>query len=87
VWLFTLLAGLLLLVVNTKLVYVARFATRGGRIHRQRPGVFWLNRPWLLLPVVKARAAPPPASTLNILFAFQSYAQALWPMRAETRVG
>ena len=56
VWLFTVAAGVALLIVNTKLVHVARFVTRGGRIHRLRPGVFWLNRPWLLLPVLKARA-------------------------------
>ena len=64
-WLFTEEAGILLLVVNTKLVHVARYVTRGGRIHRLRPGVFWLNRPWLLLPVLKARARPP-AATLFI---------------------
>ena len=51
VWLFTVLAGVALLVVNTKLVYVARYVTRGGLMHRLQPGVFWLNRPWLLLPV------------------------------------
>jgi hypothetical protein len=22
-------------------------------VHRLRPGVFWFNRPWLLLPVIK----------------------------------
>ena len=54
-WLFTVAAGVLLVIVNTKLVHVARYVTRGGRIHRLRPGVFWLNRPWLLLPVLKAR--------------------------------
>ena len=57
VWLFTLLAGVALLAVNTKLVYIARYVTRGGLVHRLQPGVFWLNRPWLLLPV-RVPAAP-----------------------------
>ncbi|CAL8467379.1 g6916 [Coccomyxa elongata] len=53
VWFFTLLAGVVLLIVNTKLVWIARYVTRGGMVHRLKPGVFWFNRPWLLLPVIK----------------------------------
>ena len=53
VWLWTAVAGGLLAAVNTKLVYIARYVTRGGLVHRLQPGVFWLNRPWLLLHVLK----------------------------------
>ncbi|KAK9909834.1 hypothetical protein WJX75_008172 [Coccomyxa subellipsoidea] len=53
VWLFTVLAGVVLLVVNTKLIWIARYVTRGGIVHRLQPGIFWFNRPWLLLPVIK----------------------------------
>ena len=38
VWLFTVLAGVVLLVVNTKLVWIARYVTRGGIVHRLQPG-------------------------------------------------
>ena len=43
-WFFTLLAGAVLLVLNTKLVHIVRYVTRGGQVHRLRPGIFWLNR-------------------------------------------
>lgn len=44
VWFFTVLAGAALLVLNTKLVHIVRYVTRGGHVHRLKPGVFWLNR-------------------------------------------
>ena len=44
VWFFTALAGAALLVVNTRLVHIVRYVTRGGHIHRLQPGIFWLNR-------------------------------------------
>ena len=44
VWFFTALAGAALLVVNTKLVHIVRYVTRGGHVHRLQPGIFWLNR-------------------------------------------
>ena len=44
VWFFTVLAGAALLIVNTKLVHIVRYVTRGGHVHRLKPGVFWLNR-------------------------------------------
>ena len=34
-------------------VLIRSYVTRGGVVHRLRPGVFWFNRPWLLLPVIK----------------------------------
>ena len=43
-WFFTVLAGAALLVLNTKLVHIVRYVTRGGHVHRLKPGVFWLNR-------------------------------------------
>ncbi|KAK9829176.1 hypothetical protein WJX72_004342 [[Myrmecia] bisecta] len=53
IWVFIILAGGLLFAVNTKLIWIARYVTRGGHVHRLKPGIFWLNRPWLLLPVIK----------------------------------
>ena len=53
IWVFVLVSGVLLAVVNTKLVWIARYVTRGGHVHQLRPGIFWLNRPWMLLPVIK----------------------------------
>ena len=43
-WFFTVLAGAALLILNTKLVHIVRYVTRGGHVHRLRPGIFWLNR-------------------------------------------
>ena len=43
-WFFTVLAGAALLIVNTKLVHIVRYVTRGGHVHRLKPGIFWLNR-------------------------------------------
>ncbi len=37
-WFFTLLAGVVLLIVNTKLVWIVRYVTRGGMVHRLKPG-------------------------------------------------
>ena len=48
VWFFTVLAGAALLVVNTKLLHIVRYVTRGGHVHRLKPGVFWFNRCTLL---------------------------------------
>lgn len=44
VWFFTVLAGAVLLILNTKLVHILRYVTRGGHVHRLKPGIFWLNR-------------------------------------------
>ena len=49
-WFFTLLAGVALLVLNTKLVHIVRYVTRGGQVHRLRPGIFWLNRYFSCIP-------------------------------------
>lgn len=54
VWVLVALAGALLLAVNWKLVSVVRHVTRGGVPHDLDPGAFWLGRPWLLLPAIKA---------------------------------
>ena len=54
VWLLVALAGALLFAVNFKLVSVVRHVTRGGVPQALDPGVFWLGRPWLLLPAIKA---------------------------------
>ena len=53
-WIVIVIAGSVLFLVNTKLMWVARYATRGGDVHRLKPGVFWLHRPWLFLPVIKS---------------------------------
>lgn len=53
IWLFTIVAGVLLLAVNTKLMWNNRFVTRGGVIHTLTPEIFWLNRPWLMLFLIK----------------------------------
>ena len=53
IWVFIIVSGLLLAIVNTKLVWIARYTARGGNVHKLKSGIFWLNRPWLLLPVIK----------------------------------
>ena len=53
IWVFTLAAGAMLLVLSTKLVSVVRFATRFGAPHPLDPAPFWFRRPWLALPPVK----------------------------------
>ena len=53
-WIVIVIAGAVLFLINTKLMWVARYATRGGHVHRLKPGVFWLHRPWLFLPVIKS---------------------------------
>lgn len=53
VWLFTIFAGFMLLVISTKLVSIIRFAARAGGPHPLSPSAFWLRRPWLLLPPIK----------------------------------
>lgn len=40
------------LVVNTKLCFIVRRATRGGRVHMLDTSAFWLGRPQLLLSVI-----------------------------------
>jgi len=40
-------------VLNTKLVWIVRYATREGHVQKLKPGIFWPNRPRLLLPVIK----------------------------------
>ena len=54
VWIFTIIAGVLLLATNTKLTWNARFVTRGGVVSVLTPDIFWLRRPWLLLFLIKA---------------------------------
>ena len=48
---FVLLASMLSLGLNTKLVYIARHVTRGGRIHRLERSIFWFGSagPWCAL--------------------------------------
>ena len=45
---FVLLAVIIQLGVNTRLVYIARLSTRGGRVHRLERSVFWFGSdgPW-----------------------------------------
>ncbi|KAK9807309.1 hypothetical protein WJX73_000139 [Symbiochloris irregularis] len=54
VWVFTIISGVLLLIINTKLTWNGRFVTRGGGINTLTADIFWLGRPWLMLFVVKA---------------------------------
>lgn len=53
IWVFCILCGAVLAIVNTNLIWIARYATRGGHVHRLTPGIFFLNRPWLMLHVIK----------------------------------
>ena len=43
-----LLAVVLELIMNTKLIYIARHTARGGRVHRLKPTIFWFGAkgPW-----------------------------------------
>lgn len=43
---------LLPMIVTTKLVYIVRHVTRGGRVHKLDASVFWFGKPKLLLPVI-----------------------------------
>ncbi len=45
---FALLAVVLILVMNTKLIYIARHTARGGAVHRLNPTIFWFGAkgPW-----------------------------------------
>lgn len=45
---FALAAMIMQLVLNTKLVYIARRSTRGGRVNRLERSVFWFGSdgPW-----------------------------------------
>lgn len=47
---FVLLAVVIQLALNTKLVYIARHSTRGGRVHRLERSIFWFGSegPWLV---------------------------------------
>ena len=53
IWVFVIVSGALLTLVNYKLIWVVRYVTRGGNIHLLKNGVFWANRPGLLLPIIK----------------------------------
>lgn len=53
IWVFVVISGFLLVTVNSKLASIVRYSTRGGNIQTLSPGVFWANRPSLLLPVIK----------------------------------
>ncbi|KAL0048084.1 hypothetical protein WJX82_007361 [Trebouxia sp. C0006] len=52
---FELLAVILILTMNTKLIYIARHTARGGAAHRLKPTIFWFGAkgPWVLLMVIK----------------------------------
>lgn len=52
---FALLAVLLELIMNTKLIYIARHTARGGAVHRLQPSIFWFGQkgPWVMLTVIK----------------------------------
>ena len=45
---FELLAVVLELIMNTKLIYIARHTARGGKVHRLKPTIFWFGGkgPW-----------------------------------------
>lgn len=45
---FALAALVMQLILNTKLVYIARHSTRGGHVHRLERSVFWFGSegPW-----------------------------------------
>lgn len=36
-WVFTIVSGVVLFVINTKLVWIVRYVTRGGRVHTLKP--------------------------------------------------
>lgn len=40
------------MIVTTKLLYIVRHVTRGGRVHTLSEKVFWFGKPRLLLPVI-----------------------------------
>ncbi|KAA6422761.1 MAG: hypothetical protein FRX49_07296 [Trebouxia sp. A1-2] len=52
---FELLAVILILTMNTKLIYIARHTARGGAAHRLKPTIFWFGAkgPWVMLTVIK----------------------------------
>ena len=49
---FVLVAVVLELGMNTKLIYIARDTARGGVVHRLKPSIFWFGAkgPWYALP-------------------------------------
>ena len=53
IWIFTIVSGGLLLLINTKLMWNNRFVTRGNTVNALTPRIFWLNRPWLMLFIIK----------------------------------
>lgn len=60
-------------VVTTKLLYIVRNVTRGGRVHRLSESVFWFGKPRLLLPVINfmlftISTVYATAVSLNVLF-------------------
>lgn len=56
---FELLAVVLELIMNTKLIYIARHTVRGGTVHRLKPTIFWFGAsgPWYC-PAPAAAALP-----------------------------
>ena len=53
VWILTIVAGVVLFAISTKLVSIVRYAARAGGPHPLSASAFWLRRPWLLLPPIK----------------------------------
>lgn len=52
---FELVALVLELIMNTKLIHIARHTARGGAVHRLKPTIFWFgaNGPWVMLLAIK----------------------------------
>ncbi|KAL3145465.1 Mlo15p, variant 2 [Trebouxia sp. C0010 RCD-2024] len=52
---FELLALILELVMNTRLIHIARHTARGGTVHRLKPTIFWFGAkgPWVMLLAIK----------------------------------
>ncbi|KAL0030493.1 hypothetical protein WJX79_009941 [Trebouxia sp. C0005] len=52
---FVLLAVMLELIMNTKLIYIARHTSRGGTVHRLKPTIFWFGAkgPWVMLTTIR----------------------------------
>ncbi|DBA84760.1 hypothetical protein WJX77_002067 [Trebouxia sp. C0004] len=52
---FVLLAVILELIMNTKLIYIARHTSRGGTVHRLKPTIFWFGAkgPWVMLTTIR----------------------------------
>lgn len=51
---FNILAWILCLILNTKLIHITRYVTRGGAVNKLDKSVFWFRKPQWLLPIIRA---------------------------------